>query len=475
VFGTNFGSRTSDLTVTVGGKTAYVASATPTQLNVQIPFEASVGNTTLTVSINGTISTPFNVALTTYAPAFSTISGTGSGLGFVQTPKNAMVTSVSPANPGDTLVAYLTGLGPTNPATPTGLTPGSPTRPTTTMPTLTVGGMLAQVAFAGLVPGNTGLYQVNFIVPAGLQGSQPMILSIGGVSTKAQVTVALAGITSIVNNASQASAGTAAAGSFVTIKANGVGSNDQLTGFPATRFQGVQVTFNGIAAPLFHLIANPPAGSTQTAQWLFEQQIDLLIPNELPSSGTVNVQLTTSAAFYPNYTLKMAAAVPGLYRFGDPLVPSRSNVIAQFNSTVWLAMPASTAAALKLPGNCGKANIDPLSLCGQPATIGDFLVLYVTGLGITTPDGDPSGKPLATGVAPPSDGSVLYRTPTIPTVTIGGVPVNVLYSGLPPGFIGLYQVVFQVPPGVVSGDDVPVRITMLGNSDTATISIQPRS
>src|SRR5262249_6489366 len=111
---------------------------------------------------------------------------------------------------------------------------------------------------------------------------------------------------------------------------------------------------------------------------------------------------------------------------------------------------------------------------GQPATIGDYLVLYVTGLGITTPDGDPNGKPLATGVLPPIDGSVLYRTPTNPTVTIRGIRVNVLYSGLPPGFIGLYQLVFQIPTGVASGDDVPVVVSMLGNSDTATVSIQPR-
>jgi uncharacterized protein (TIGR03437 family) len=209
-------------------------------------------------------------------------------------------------------------------------------------------------------------------------------------------------------------------------------------------------------------------------QALFEQQIDLLVPNELPTSGTVNAQLTTSTALYPSYSLKMAPAVPGLYRVADPLVPQRSNVIAQFANTVWLAMPVSMSSALRLPGNCSNSNISPLSLCGQPAAIGDYLVLYATGLGITTPNGDPNGKPLATGVAPPADGSVLYKTPTNPTITVGGIPVNVLYSGLPPGITGEYQIVFQVPTGVSSGDDVPVVLSMLGNSDMATISIQPR-
>ena len=102
-------------------------------------------------------------------------------------------------------------------------------------------------------------------------------------------------------------------------------------------------------------------------------------------------------------------------------------------------------------------------------------MLWMTGLGIATPNGDPNGKPLATGQIPPADGSVLYETPTSPAVTIGGVPVNVLYSLVAPSFPGLYQVAIQVPnAGITSGDDVPVTVTMFGNSDTATISIQPR-
>jgi len=135
-------------------------------------------------------------------------------------------------------------------------------------------------------------------------------------------------------------------------------------------------------------------------------------------------------------------------------------------------LPVSTTAALKAPACTSSTN--PLSLCGQPATIGDYLVIYATGLGLTTPNGDPNGKPLPTGVAPPSDGSVLYQTPTLPTVTIGGIATKVLFSGLAPGFPGLYQVDVQVPSGVAYGDDVPVVITMGTASDTATISIQPR-
>jgi uncharacterized protein (TIGR03437 family) len=114
------------------------------------------------------------------------------------------------------------------------------------------------------------------------------------------------------------------------------------------------------------------------------------------------------------------------------------------------------------------------AVCGQSATVGDYLVLYVTGLGKATPNGDPNAAPLATGAIPPVDGSVLYQTPATPAVTVGGIPATVLYSGLVPGFPGEYQVNFRVPSGVANGDDIPVVITMAGITDTATISIQPR-
>jgi len=463
IFGSNFGSAAASVTVSVGGKPAYVFpnGVFPTQINVQIPYEVSPGPTTLTVNVNGATSPPFNFTLASYAPALFTQSAAGTGPAAVVTTKSAPVTSALPASPGDTLSAFATGLGPTNPTTPTGVTMAA--NPLGTMPTLTVGGVAAKVLAAVTAPGTAGTVQINFTVPSGVQGTQPLVLTIGGVSSSTSVTLPVSGLTSIINNASFAPAtiGTAPPGSFVTLYVNGIGSNDQLIGFPATKFQGVQVTFNGIPAPLFHLIASASP-----------QQIDLLVPNELPTTGMVNVQLITPAAQYPNYALKMAPAIPGWYRIQDPQLKTRFNVIAQFANTVWLALPASTTAALKAPACASSTN--PLSLCGQPATIGDYLVIYATGLGLTTPNGDPNGKPLPTGVAPPADGSILYQTPTLPTVTIGGIATKVLFSGLAPGFPGLYQIDVQVPSGVTFGDDVPVVITIGTASDTATISIQSR-
>jgi uncharacterized protein (TIGR03437 family) len=299
-----------------------------------------------------------------------------------------------------------------------------------------------------------------------------MILTIGGVSTNpsSPVTLIVFGITDVVSNASFGSAGTAAGCSIASIFGNGFGTTSQSTGFPSTTFQGVSVSFNGTPAPLFHLTITAPTATTIGAS-----QIDLLIPCELPTTGTVNVALTNASATGPNYMLTMAAGAPGLYFLQDPSMTTRFNVLAQFNNTAWLAMPASMATALGIPGNCAANKYSPLSLCGQPAAPGDYLVLYGTGLGLATPKGNPNGQPLTTGDVPPADGSVLYETVATPTVTVGGFPVKVLFSGMAPGFAGLYQIDFQVPTGV-TGDDVPVAVSISGSpTDTRTVSIQPSS
>jgi uncharacterized protein (TIGR03437 family) len=67
----------------------------------------------------------------------------------------------------------------------------------------------------------------------------------------------------------------------------------------------------------------------------------------------------------------------------------------------------------------------------------------------------------------------LSSTLTTPTVTIGGIAAKVTYSGLAPGFAGLYQVNALVPGAVPSGDSVSLAISIGGvQSNTVTIAIQ---
>jgi uncharacterized protein (TIGR03437 family) len=118
------------------------------------------------------------------------------------------------------------------------------------------------------------------------------------------------------------------------------------------------------------------------------------------------------------------------------------------------------------------AIIDALSgqLIGpsNPAIPGvTYISIYCTGLGPVT------NQP-ATGAAASS--TVLSETTARPTVMIGGVPANILFSGLAPRLVGLYQINVQVPAGVPSGDSIPVILSIGGaTANSVAIAIKPAS
>jgi uncharacterized protein (TIGR03437 family) len=450
--------------VSVGGKSAALSVAMPGQLTIQIPFDVVPGSAQLIVTVQGKGSALVMVTLAAYSPAIftSSLPGSTQSGSFFHLPGTSLVTAQSPAQPGETLVMYAVGLGPTNPTVATGAVP-SAFAATTMQPTVSVGDQQATVISSGLGPGNAGLYQVNFTLPASApNGNLPVTLSIGG-QTSNTVTLPVAGpaipvVNAVVNGSFSSPDAVAAPGTIVTIWGSNFGSKDNLFAFPATDFQGISVTFNGVAGPLFAVAASGG-------------QINVLVPTELPESGTVPVQVKNPAGPSASFTLKMSAATPGIFRVADPSKASRENGAVLFANTAWLVMPASMATALKLTGCTG---LPVAATCGQPAGTGDYIQIFITGLGRATPGGDPNGKVLPTGSVAPANGSVLYQTVQTPIVTIGGVSTPVLFSGIAPGFAGEYQINIQVPGGVTPGDDVPVVVSMPnGASDSVTIAVHP--
>jgi uncharacterized protein (TIGR03437 family) len=87
----------------------------------------------------------------------------------------------------------------------------------------------------------------------------------------------------------------------------------------------------------------------------------------------------------------------------------------------------------------------------NPAARGDYVTIYATGEGATTPpviDGRVTGVPLQTPVLACS-------------ATIGGQPASIQYCGAAPGETsGLLQINAQVPQSVIPGSSVPVTITI---------------
>ena len=110
----------------------------------------------------------------------------------VRSDDNQLVTPTNPIHPNDSIVIYATGLGVTSPAVPTGqATPSGMLSAAVAAPTVTLGGANMAVSYAGLVPGEVGVYQINATAPLSLpQGLNiPLAISQGGVTTTVNVRV----------------------------------------------------------------------------------------------------------------------------------------------------------------------------------------------------------------------------------------------------------------------------------------------
>lgn len=101
---------------------------------------------------------------------------------------------------------------------------------------------------------------------------------------------------------------------------------------------------------------------------------------------------------------------------------------------------------------------------GRPVARGGLISIYCTGLGRVT------HQP-ATGA--PAPASPLAETIDTPQVTIGGVAALVTFSGLAPGYAGLYQVNVQVPASAPPGASVPVTLAISGvPSNTVAMAVE---
>ena len=91
------------------------------------------------------------------------------------------------AKPGDVVILWATGFGPTSPAAPIGVgVPGDKAYSTATLPAVLIGNAPAVVYGAALAPGSVGLYQIAIQVPPSLgDGDWPVQAMSGGVTSPA--------------------------------------------------------------------------------------------------------------------------------------------------------------------------------------------------------------------------------------------------------------------------------------------------
>ena len=173
---------TSGVAALVNGVVAPLYYVSPTQLNVQIPYETGTGSATLSINNNGRVTTQsFQVAAA--APGIFTTS-------------TGVLVPTATAALGEEVAFYITGAGAVFPAITDGAAPPSST-PLAELPaptqktTVTIGGAEASIDFLGIPWGLVGVTQINVTVPTGIAtGPQPVVVTVGGIaSPPATITV----------------------------------------------------------------------------------------------------------------------------------------------------------------------------------------------------------------------------------------------------------------------------------------------
>jgi uncharacterized protein (TIGR03437 family) len=178
-----------------------------------------------------------------------------------------------------------------------------------------------------------------------------------------------------------------------------------------TALSGTSVLVDGVPAPLFYVSPS---------------QINAQLPYETaPGQASLVVRVNGSSSASASFTVSTSA--PGILVWGS-----------------------NRAVALNQDG--------PLNSPDKPALPGTVITLYMVGQG-------PVDTPVATGAASPST-PVAHASLRV-TATIGGRSADVLFAGLSPGGVGLFQVNLRVPASV-SGD-CPLVVTIGGAASNSVM------
>jgi uncharacterized protein (TIGR03437 family) len=177
------------VSVTVGGQNAYVYYISAGQINFIVP-EVPAGPQPVVVTNAAGTSAAFTATVNTFGPAFfgwpgNQVVATRQDFSLAAASGTFAGTTTTPAKPGDTIILWGTGFGPTNPTAGQGEeTPSNATYSTETLPMVTIDNVSATVYGAALAPGFAGLYQVAIQVPGSLgNGDWPIVATIGGVAS----------------------------------------------------------------------------------------------------------------------------------------------------------------------------------------------------------------------------------------------------------------------------------------------------
>ncbi len=181
--GVDLPTQLDGVSVTINGKQAFVYFISPAQLNVLAPADSTQGSVPIQVTTAQTKSEIVSAFASALSPALFTFTEKGVTYVAAVRADGAYIGPTLPARPGETLLLYGTGFGPTTPPSRIGQLVSA--APLAGQVTVRIGGIAADTQFAGIV--GPGLYQFNVVVPSVPSGNSAVLAEIGSGFSQANV------------------------------------------------------------------------------------------------------------------------------------------------------------------------------------------------------------------------------------------------------------------------------------------------
>jgi trimeric autotransporter adhesin len=267
-------------------------------------------------------------------------------------------------------------------------------------------------------------------------GSSPSSIGVTLMVTAPFPTIASVQSAAILGNGP---AGMVSPGEMVTIFGTSLGpatalqtALDPTTHKVSSNLGGVQVLFNGYAAPLTYVSAT---------------QINCVVPYELAQVSNPYLQVKFAGQPSNAYNLTLAATLPGIFTVNS--AGSGQGAILNADSTY---------------NGTGTGFL--------PAAAGSVIQVYMTGEGQTSPAGVtgqvncPSGSPCTLAQIP---------VPVLPVAAlVNGQPASVVFWGEAPGIVsGIMQVNLIIPPGTPSGPaSLVIKVGSASSQAGVTVAVQ---
>lgn len=233
---------------------------------------------------------------------------------------------------------------------------------------------------------------------------------------------------SIVNAASFLS-GAVSPGEMITIfgsnlgPTQGVGFELTGSGFITTTLAGTEVLFGGIPAPLIYVSSG---------------QITAMVPYAIAGLTSTVLEVESNGYASAPITVPVAVSTPGLFTLNSSGIGEGAILNQDFTTNS--------------PNN--------------PAAIGSYVSLFLTGEGQTNPAG------ITGAITAELPGLFVTPQPLLPVaVTVGGQPAPISFYGEAPGMVsGILQINAQIPAGLVPGT-LPISVSVGGNSSQTGVTI----